>query len=185
METILSVLFSGGGILIIQYFIRKTKERTFKYDIFISYPMKAIIDSNEKKELEDIILQTKDILTDQHKKLKIFASIDDKIKSGKKLTQETLNFEALRGSKCFILIYPKEVASSVLIEAGCALGLNKRTIIFTKDEKELPYLIRIKAKINKNNNIILLEYNNNNDLKSLICEIVEELIIKNNGRNKK
>lgn len=185
LETIISSLFSGGGIYTINYFIRKMKERTFKYDIFISYPIKAIIDINEKKELEEVILRTKDSLTKQYQKLKIFASIDDKDESGKKLTQETLNFDALRGSKCFILIYPNEVASSVLIEAGCALGLDKRTIIFTKDERQLPYLIRIKARISKNNNIILLEYGNNTELRLFICEAVERFIIKNNGRIKR
>lgn len=179
LETIISVLFSGAGILIIQHFVRKVKERRFKYDIFISYPMKAVIDADEKKKLESVILETKNNLTQQYKSLKIFASIDDRNKKGKELTRETLNFEALKESKCFILIYPIKVASSVLIEAGCALGLNKKTIIFAKDEKELPYLIKIKSQIdNKNNNIILLEYKTTEDLKDLICEIVEEAIIK-------
>lgn len=184
-EVIISVLFSGAGLLIFQYFIRTLKERRFKYDIFISYPMKAIIDVEEKKILETVILETKNNLTQQYKSLKIFASIDDKKQNGKELTSETLNFDALKESKCFILIYPMNVASSVLIEAGCALGLNKKTIIFAKDEKELPYLIKIKSQINnRNNNLILLEYKNTEDLKNHICEVVKEVIMKKkNGIN--
>ena len=53
-----------------------------------------------------------------------------------------IDLRALRNSKYFVLIFPKKLASSSLIEAGFALALNIPSIYFYRDIDNLPYMLR-------------------------------------------
>lgn len=57
------------------------------------------------------------------------------------LSLET-DLEALRASRCFILIYPASLVTSALVEVGVAIGLRKPVVIHVLDGVELPYLLR-------------------------------------------
>jgi nucleoside 2-deoxyribosyltransferase len=52
------------------------------------------------------------------------------------------DYEALRSSRRFVMVYPFKLASSVLVEAGMAIALKKPTLIFTRDRNELPFLLK-------------------------------------------
>jgi hypothetical protein len=48
----------------------------------------------------------------------------------------------LRAARFFLLIYPRRVASSVILEAGFALMLAKPGVIFYRRREDLPFLLR-------------------------------------------
>lgn len=49
---------------------------------------------------------------------------------------------ALKCSKYFVLVYPEKIVSSVLVEAGMALGFEKPSVWFVRDKDHLPYLLK-------------------------------------------
>ncbi|HEX8526728.1 hypothetical protein [Allosphingosinicella sp.] len=53
-----------------------------------------------------------------------------------------VDLEALRHSKYFLLIYPHRIASSVLFEAGYALGMGKPAVYVVRKRDQLPYLMQ-------------------------------------------
>jgi len=53
--------------------------------------------------------------------------------------------ERIRGSTYFVLLYPKRIASSVLVETGLALAFGKTTVAFVRKQADLPFLLRSAA----------------------------------------
>jgi serine/threonine protein kinase len=49
---------------------------------------------------------------------------------------------ALRRSTYFLLLYPERLVSSVLVEAGMAVALEKKAVYFVRDPKHLPFMLR-------------------------------------------
>jgi len=49
--------------------------------------------------------------------------------------------QAIRDSKCFLLLYPNKIVSSVLFEAGIALRSCLVSIYIVKDQGDLPFLM--------------------------------------------
>lgn len=52
------------------------------------------------------------------------------------------NLVALRASKFFVMLYPSELVSSVLVEAGWAIAHEKPSVYFVRDADDLPFLLR-------------------------------------------
>lgn len=60
------------------------------------------------------------------------------------------DLKALPLSRRFVLIYPQEIATSALFEAGYALALNRPCHYFVRDRDHLPFLMRELAVSNPN-----------------------------------
>lgn len=117
----------------------------YKYDLFIASPM-AAYDTNEQyqKDRQNIL----NISIAFQKKFN-FKSI---FYAGKAiLSMEDFEYEdssvkdnltALKQSKYFVLIYPEALLSSVLVEAGWALALDKPSVYFVRDRNHLPFLLK-------------------------------------------
>lgn len=52
------------------------------------------------------------------------------------------DMEALQQSTYFLLLYPERLVSSVLVEAGMAIALEKKAVYFVRDPKHLPFILR-------------------------------------------
>lgn len=78
------------------------------------------------------------------------------------------DFAAIENSKNFVFFYPEKVASSVLVELGYALRDGANVIMLTKNQQNLPFLVRELAQINENVNLIIFK-----DVKNL-CDILKE-----------
>ena len=173
---LINTLFSGIGTWYIQErrysnIIDKNKKKRNEYDIFISYPMKGLKNEEDKNILKDIVIKVKNNLERNFPKIKVFVSIDDDSSEGKLLRSKTENFEALSSSNCFIFIYPKEVVSSVLIEAGYAIALNKICIFLSPSKESLPYLLALN--IDREKNFFFFSYKKCSNLPELITEIAK------------
>lgn len=117
--------------------------KNFKYDVFLAAPMAAVgndsIESvlaatNEIKRLLDVECGFTNVFYagTNMKTIEDFHAADVSIQS---------DFEALRDSKYFILLYPDKIVSSVLFEAGMALALGKPSFYFGKTDS-FPFLMK-------------------------------------------
>ena len=117
----------------------------FEYDVFVASPM-AGFKNNEKyqEQLKDTLA----IIA----ALQSYCGVKTVYYAGKKITsvdnfQPTdvaaeLDLEAIRKSRIFLMLYPSEIVTSVLFEAGFALALGRTSVYFVKDREHLPFLMR-------------------------------------------
>lgn len=181
--TSISTLFGGiGGT----WYYNKCKtqkkdEIELQYHVFISYPMKAISDIRTRRRLGAIIDTVNVCLRNNYPHYTIFASQDDELKGNEKLIHLTDDFEALKKSKEYILIYPKKLASSVLLELGCALCMEKMITIFVKCEEDLPYLV--KKRLEEQDPSIKVEvFSSENELQHLLLKTLNAKAKQENGK---
>jgi hypothetical protein len=77
-----------------------------------------------------------------------------------------MGFAQLKRSEYYVFIYPEKVASSILVEIGYAIALLKKTIIFVRSRRDLPFMLEKADKRNKY--LKIYEYSNFSDLTKLI-----------------
>jgi hypothetical protein len=115
------------------------------YDLFISVPMAAFDVENEfelfHKTTLDIVHEIK-----KNCKFKNIFYAGQEIKSPIDFESEDSSivedYDACFRSKYFMLIYPQKIATSALIELGWAMAHKKPIIIFVKNRKDLPFLVK-------------------------------------------
>jgi len=122
--------------------------------IFIATP----ISSNEKAffEIRDQLVELKKELSEQLKVPVFFAGeqYEEEIGHHSAYMNAEIDFDNLRRSEYFIMIYPQKVPSSALIELGIALSEMKKCRIYYRNFDDLPLLIR---KLNREH-VILDQY---------------------------
>lgn len=75
--------------------------------------------------------------------------------------------------RCFVLIYPAEVASSVLVEAGYALKQGTPSVYIVRQDVNLPYMLDIS---NKLDHVDILEYSDVAELEDMILNHCRSLL---------
>jgi hypothetical protein len=117
-----------------------------KYDAFISAPM-AAYQSDPKlyqRSRSDIRKLVKGLESGLPRRKVFYAG--EQLPSIKAFEAADLSLDtdlaALRESRCCILIYPQELASSALVEVGVAIGLRKPVVIHVLDGVSLPFLLQ-------------------------------------------
>lgn len=113
-------------------------------DVFLSSPMAAYADDTEYQKDREHVLQISKVLRSACGYETFYAgrpiySISDFELEDLSIKQD---FEALKASKYFVLLYPKKIASSVLVEAGWALAWGKPSIYFVTNRSDLPFLLQ-------------------------------------------
>lgn len=108
--------------------------------IFISAPM-ASIEEDYYKELRDYVLTLETTLKDIGFTNVICPMFDKEDRSSFDGKTKAIidNFSDLKQVECMLVIYPKEIATSSLVEIGYGLALSKNMVIFYKEG--LPYLL--------------------------------------------
>ena len=142
-------------------------------DVFIAAPMAAQAERNQPN-IRDTLEHIAQSLTQQDPKLKVFYAwrgiehIDEFDLPGRSLRE---NAKKLRASRHFILIYEDQVVSSVLTEAGMALGYGVDSVWFVRKGCKLPFLMREGVAASNSTalpKIRLYEYENQADLLKMI-----------------
>ncbi|WP_052600203.1 hypothetical protein [Aureispira sp. CCB-QB1] len=128
--------------------IQKLKEtdNKMKTGIFLSAPMGAL-DKEEYSSLWEEYIKLHSTILEVFPKPKYqicFLGKDAKAKEAfdNNILSMRKMLEKIKLLDKFILIYPKKVASSSLIELGVALALGKQCLVFVKTEEDLPYLLK-------------------------------------------
>jgi len=148
---VIGMLVILGAVLLIVFKKSKslhdspgTEQVAIRHDLFLASPM-ASFDSDEeyKQEREEILA----LITTFRKSCKfnsvIYAGRD--IEGMKDFDAPDISvkddFEALKESRYFVMVMPRKLTSSVLVEAGAALAKGKPSIYFVKDRDDLPFLL--------------------------------------------
>lgn len=110
--------------------------------VFISSPMTSVGKPKEYDNLQRAVTQ----LTKELKRLGyevFYGGVDVKHMSelGKATRIPPENFEALKHAEYVVLLYPKLLATSSLIEIGYALALGKEIVIFAKEGERMPLVL--------------------------------------------
>ncbi len=144
------------GVLAVVFFLLLTKPGALgagaaeevaeiRHDVFLAAPMASHADDaayqKDRAEMNSLVaVLEKDCGYDS-----VFYA-GKHIASGKKFEAADISvredYEALRSSRRFILVYPGRLVSSVLVEAGMAIALHKPMLIFARDRDELPFLLK-------------------------------------------
>jgi hypothetical protein len=115
-----------------------------KYDVFLASAMAAVEDEQAYEKQRADIARIKEALLARPG----IATIYD---SGVNLTFKKwepgqvaaeVDLEALRHSRYFMLYFPEKLASSVLFEAGYAVGMGKPAVYIVPEREKLPFLMR-------------------------------------------
>ena len=85
-------------------------------------------------------------------------------------------FSDLKQVDSHIVIYPRKMPSSVLIELGYGIALTKKTLVFYHEE--LPYLVKEAAQVI--NHVHTYRYDNYDDLLNYLYRNVRSIFFKEN-----
>lgn len=112
-----------------------------KNTLYISAPMSAI-DNDEYSILREDVLNLKnDLISLGFRKIYCpLFNIESPEGFDGKIKAIIENFEKMKQVDCMIIIYPKNVPSSILVEIGYGLALSKNVVIFYRDK--LPYVLQ-------------------------------------------
>lgn len=53
------------------------------------------------------------------------------------------DFQKLKSAEFCVFIYPEKAVTSILLEIGYVIALNKKTIVFVRDRKDLPFMLEL------------------------------------------
>lgn len=138
-----------------------------KYDLFVSAPMAAFDAATEYEAFRSAILDCIRGIKNSCAFSDVFYA-GQEIGSFKEFESEDLSviqvYSALKNSSNFLLIYPKKLPTSALIELGWAMVMNKPIIIFSKGRDELPFLMKNADSVYKN--IAIYEYKTSSDIQT-------------------
>lgn len=132
---------------------RRPNPITFEYDVFLASPMAGF------KEDAKFQAQLKDTLA-VIAALQSHCGVKSVYYAGKKITSVAdfeptdvaaeIDLEAVRKSRIFVMLYPSEILSSVIFEAGFALALGRASVYFVQDRGHLPFLMRSLPMLSRN-----------------------------------
>jgi hypothetical protein len=115
-----------------------------KYDLFLAAPMAGTDTEEEYQEIRTLCLDALDQMKARCG-IETVYFVGEKLLTKKAFESEDVaawtDFDALRASRNFALIYPRKVLSSVIAEAGFALAHGIPSTYFVRDTHDLPYLL--------------------------------------------
>jgi nucleoside 2-deoxyribosyltransferase len=119
-------------------------QRRLPYQVFLSAPMSAF-DQDAYENSRSQAIKVAEHLKSCHNLKNVFyagGSIKSTSDFDESFDALEMDTKAIRESVLFIMIYPKKVVSSALVEAGYALALKKPCIFFVRDRDDLPYILK-------------------------------------------
>ncbi len=145
-------------------------EKTYEYDVFISFPIAAMPDKTKRRAINDFANSLESELNKLGYKKNFNASLhfSDKHEHQAPKVAAKIDFTALDKSRNFLLIYPEKLPTSALIELGYALAAGKNIIMCSDDIHTLPFLAR---GFNENfKNVTFIEYKDNQQLLEILTQ---------------
>jgi hypothetical protein len=140
-------------------YIAVIKEMENAKSAFLSTPLASLKRTGDAQKDNDTFLAFKNIAIDIKNALMYSANwdLDDVYFAGDTIkdiddfhTPEASvkkDFMAIHKCAYFILIYPYKIPSSILVETGYAMCLNKKCLFFTPNRQELPFLLQQADKV--------------------------------------
>ena len=141
------VLLVASGIYFLWRDIKNPRPKRplrFDYDVFVASVMAGHDDPAAYERQRQETLAVKEALR-VHAGMQRIYDAGETIASGSFTPPDVAimrDLEALSRSRNFMMLYPERVVSSVLFEAGYAIGMGKPGIYVVRDPKQLPFLMQ-------------------------------------------
>lgn len=160
------------------------------YDLFVSAPMASFDHTQEYESSRASILDSVRGIKKNCNFSDVFYA-GQEISSFKEFESEDLSitrdYSSLKNSMNFVLIYPRVIATSALIELGWAMVMKKPIIIFVKNMDDLPFLMKHADSVYRN--IAIYKYKTSSDIQNKFTtsgsKIFDALTSKSSGRKKR
>ncbi len=122
----------------------EARRRSHKYDVFVSSPLAAF---QTDDEIGEDHLRVKKLVTYLENELSFGVywagrNIESKADFDDGSISAHDDVVAIMDSKCFLLLYPGDIVSSVLFEAGIALRSCLVSVYVVKGRDDLPFLMK-------------------------------------------
>ncbi len=147
------------------------------YDIFISAPMAAFENNQKYEENRIFIIKLKQILKKECNLKSFYAG--DYIQTDLEFEAENISLRKdigiLKASKYFLMVYPEKLVSSVLVEAGLAMAMEKPSVYFVRDINHWPFLLKQAGEAISE--VHIRKYNNTEDIFNYIKNNREEIFL--------
>jgi hypothetical protein len=117
--------------------------RAHKYDVFVSSPLAGFASDAEIEAYHHAVVPLVEYLERDLGVAVFWAGRKIKKKADFDLPDFSArdDVEALKTSRCFLMLYPQRAVSSVLFEAGIALRTCLVSIYFVRKQEDLPFLM--------------------------------------------
>lgn len=146
----------------------KSVRYLIKGKVFVGVPM-ASVDANEYRAYRDHAVRIKKALLEHTSVKDVYCPCENIKDVGcfdgiEKAIHD--DFRILKESEHYIFVYPKQITSSILLEMGYAIALSKKTTIFAKNVKDLPFMLKRADKAISN--IRIYPYETIEDIENII-----------------
>ena len=150
-----------------------------KHTLYISVPISSGLSEEEYKSLKDCLNKIKEMLEKKGLFTDIICPAFDI--DGEKDYEGSIKvvnnvFSNLKQVDSHIVIYPRKMPSSVLIELGYGIALTKKTLVFYHEE--LPYIVKDAAQVI--NHVHTCHYDNYDALINYLSRNVRPIFFKEN-----
>jgi len=112
-------------------------------DVFVAAPMdaKGVGYTDWRAEVLAII----EVMREVHPGRNFYCALEE-LKSPDDYEDESVslldNLDRIARSGCLVALYPEKIVTSVLVEIGMAIALDKPTLVIARRQKDLPFLLR-------------------------------------------
>lgn len=115
-----------------------------KYDVFLAVPMAAYDNEKDYQTARAEVLKVCEAFR-EHCNYQVYCAVEQcpTMKSFETADVSVkVDLKAIRQSHNFVMLYPRKILSSILLEAGFALAIRKYSLYFANDSKDLPYMLQ-------------------------------------------
>jgi len=134
-------------------------------NIFIATPIAGFLTKEDyvkyKNLIKDVVICVKENNQDSNVFCEI-TNIKDISEYDSPKNSVIKDFEHIRKSDYFILLYPQKVASSALIELGYALSKERNILIISSNKNILPYMVSGFEEVYQTVKVLISEYTHKN-----------------------
>lgn len=114
-----------------------------EYDVFIATPMAALENEDDYQRVRREVIKVCEAFR-KHCGFTVYSAIEQ-CASMKAFNTAGVSIKkdlkAIRKSRYFVMLYPRKILSSILIEAGFALALRKHSLYFASERESLPFML--------------------------------------------
>lgn len=127
-------------------------DATFTYDIFLAAPMAGCDNNDQYVAMRREVMKVFNALK-TYCGYKVYCAVEE-CETMDKFNAMDLSaikdLSAIRESRCFVMLYPARLPSSVIFEAGYALALKKFSTYFVARHEDLPFMLRELGQVSNN-----------------------------------
>ena len=177
ITVILGIVITFFSLMASKSSVYRSKNSEENYDIFISAPMAAFENNHKYEENRIFIIKLKQILKKECNLKSFYAG--DYIQTDLEFEAENISLRKdigiLKASKYFLMVYPEKLVSSVLVEAGLAMAMEKPSVYFVRNINHLPFLLKQAGEAISE--VHIRKYNNAEDIFNYIKNNREEIFL--------